>query len=156
MGLVDQARGLIGYNAWANRKFLKAVSMAQPEDLQIEIGPDAGTVAECLRHMAEVQRGWFATMTGANYERRSKDLDPLDGLEDVFAASESEMNAFGEAATEVQLDKVVAGNWKAWQLLTHLVNHSTHHRSEIGRVLGNRGYSPGDLDFIFYLGEAGS
>lgn len=95
-------------------------------------------------------------MIGGDYPRRSKDLDPLDGLNDVFAASAAEMKAFGESTTDEFLDKIVAGNWKAWQLLTHIVNHSTHHRSELGRALGNRGYSPGDLDFIYYLGEAGS
>jgi uncharacterized damage-inducible protein DinB len=156
MGLVDQARGLIGYNAWANGKILNAVSLAKPEDLQAEIGPDAGTVAQSLRHMVESQRGWFATMIGTTYDRRPKDLDPLDGLEDAFAAADAEMKAFAESVTEAQLDGVAVGNWKAWQLLTHIVNHGTHHRSEIGRVLGNRGYSPGDLDFIYYLGEAGS
>jgi uncharacterized damage-inducible protein DinB len=39
------------------------------------------------------------------------------------------------------------------QILLHLVNHGTQFRSEAGMILSAWGYSPGDLDMIFYLRE---
>ncbi|MDJ0782644.1 MAG: DinB family protein [Desulfosarcinaceae bacterium] len=38
-----------------------------------------------------------------------------------------------------------------WHSILHLINHGTHHRSEVADILSRYGHSPGDLDFIIYL-----
>jgi uncharacterized damage-inducible protein DinB len=38
-----------------------------------------------------------------------------------------------------------------WQLLFHIFNHGTHHRSELGRYMDGLGHSPGDIDFMKFL-----
>ena len=45
--------------------------------------------------------------------------------------------------------------WPSWQLLNHLVNHSSHHRAEAGLMLASLGHSPGDLDYIYFVGQQG-
>ena len=39
-------------------------------------------------------------------------------------------------------------------LILHLVNHGTLHRGEAGALLARHGRSPGDLDFLYFTGEA--
>lgn len=41
-----------------------------------------------------------------------------------------------------------------WQLMLHVVNHSTQHLSEVAVLLTDYGSSPGGLDLIYYLRSA--
>lgn len=38
-----------------------------------------------------------------------------------------------------------------WQILAHVVNHGTQHRSEAAMFLTEHGASPGDLDLMTFL-----
>jgi uncharacterized damage-inducible protein DinB len=42
-----------------------------------------------------------------------------------------------------------------WQSMLHLVNHGTQHKTEAAAILTGMGHSPGDIDLIVYLNEAG-
>jgi len=37
-----------------------------------------------------------------------------------------------------------------WQMLAHVVNHGTQHRSEAAALLTTAGRSPGEIDMIFF------
>lgn len=162
----EHVRGLIRYNEWANEKLLAAVREASPAELETEIGPGAGTISSWLNHLVNVQRGWFAIILGNQDHPLAGpgEAGPLVDVDKAFAMSAAEMRAYGDAATDAKVGETISRydeqcgeteSWPAWQLITQLLNHSTHHRSEIGRALGNLGHSPGDLDFIEYLDEAG-
>lgn len=43
-----------------------------------------------------------------------------------------------------------------WQILLHVVNHGTQHRSEVAHFLTEAGQSPGDIDLILYARLAGA
>ena len=48
------------------------------------------------------------------------------------------------------------GSRPSWQMLAHLANHGTQHRSEAAVLLTRAGRSPGDLDMIFFAQEIAS
>ena len=70
---------------------------------------------------------------------------------------EEELRAFLMSLTDDDLDQPrtitfqdagVCVTAPMWQLMVHIVNHGTQHRSDIAQMLTDLGRSPGDLDLM--------
>ena len=87
--------------------------------------------------------------------RRGPRTEPLPTLAALRAMRG---NANGPAI-EAWLDRHRSPRWldqeeegiSLWQMLAHVVNHGTQHRSEAAVLLTAAGHSPGDLDMVDYI-----
>ena len=59
------------------------------------------------------------------------------------------VDAWMPTITQGLLDHVEEGV-AVWQMLAHVINHGTQHRSEAATILTGIGHSPGEIDMIFY------
>src|SRR3972149_488973 len=167
MSWAEHARSLIAYNEWANQKVLQAAEGLGEEELGRQVSGSYESVRMTLLHVARVQIGWLSVLNGKperpsfpeGYERM-----PLEEVRRWFARSHDDLRAYAEGLTEERLESEVSAfnpqdkkeyRWPSWQLLSHLVNHSSHHRAEAGLMLASLGHSPGDLDFIYFVGQRG-
>ncbi len=157
MADANQLRRLVAYNEWANGRLLKAIDGMTADELARPVEAYFGTVAKNLQHVLNATRVWLA---------RWKGQVPA-GLQDAvtapwreaFAAVHAEFHAFVEPLTDADAGRIVQykdskGNPFAMpldQLITHVVNHGTHHRAETGMLLERIGRSPGDMDYVYYL-----
>ena len=76
--------------------------------------------------------------------------EPLLSVDDLRERWASEWSAYDEwisAMSDEDLAKLDEGV-PIWQLLAHVVNHGTQHRSEAAALLTAEGHSPGDLDMF--------
>jgi uncharacterized damage-inducible protein DinB len=156
----DEIRFLFGYDRWATQRVLDALH---------GIGPDAwgrsGVVGErglgsiLVHHLGSSQR-WRAL-----FEERPIDDDMRVEIQPLLTIDELRARWEGEwVAVDVWLptltDRALAEldeGIPVWQLLVHVVNHGTQHRSEAAALLTAEGRSPGELDlFDFAEAEAGS
>ena len=152
-----QLRRLVAYNEWANEKILKAIDGMTVEELARPVDAYIGSLAKNLQHVLLAMRIWLARWKG---EAQPTLRDPITGSwRDAYAATHADFRAFVASLSDAGADRVVRykdlrGNpfeMALSQLITHVVNHGTHHRAETGMLLERIGRSPGDMDYVYYL-----
>lgn len=148
---IDDIRFLFAYDQWASRKVLNAAG-----GLAEELWPAAEPIG--ARRLGEIwstppgRTSAGATGCPAAKSGRRRSTSRLPTVAALAAAWEAE-----RAALDAWLSSVDDG-WLAtadegipmWQMLAHVVNHGTQHRSEAAALLTAAGHSPGDLDLIFF------
>lgn len=161
----ESIRILYDYNNWANHHLLDLAEQLTPEQLHAPHEGAYGSVHTTLVHLMDVEWSWLDERWRGN--PIGEEFDPA-GYPDVaairarWATVEAELNAFIDALTpegEGSADRILV--WEGdggatrrrplWQLLFHVVNHGTQHRSEIAIMLTRFGHSPGDIDVTRFL-----
>lgn len=155
----EDTRGLYAYDAWATRQVLHQLDGLDAVEGSLWGAP--GAVGErglgsILVHMLGAHQRWRVDIsnegdpTGDGPEPEEL---PLPDPATLVAWWEAELEAtdgFLAKLTDGALAYVHEGV-AVWQMLTHLLNHGTQHRSEAALLLTQAGRSPGDLDLIDYL-----
>ena len=153
----DDIRWLFDYDRWATRRILDAV-----EGLDESIWSRSNAVADrglgsiLVHHLGASQR-WRAGLESQGREGGpSPEREPLPSIDALRARWEAEWTAV-DAWLPTLTDDFVAyvfDGVPVWQMLVHVVNHGTQHRSEAAALLTAEGRSPGELDMINYAEEA--
>ena len=151
-----QLKKLVAYNEWANARILEAIDGMTPADLARPVDSYFGSLAKNLQHILVAQRIWLARWKSAPPPKLDGPI--TEPWPDAYAATQAEFRAFVEPLGDADSDRVVSyvdtkGNPFAMplvQLVTHVVNHGTHHRAETGMLLERIGRSPGDMDFVYF------
>ncbi len=155
----EQVCRLIAYNQWADERVLAAIEGMGVEELERPRDAYFGSIADNLWHVLSTQHRWLARWQGAP-------LPPLErpgnaSWRAAYAASHAALRRFVAPLAVADLQRVVkytlrvgaTGAQPLGQLIVHLVNHGTHHRAETGLVLDRIGRSPGDFDYVLFLGQ---
>ena len=151
---LDDVRFLMAYDRWATRRILGVIEGAD-EAVWGATGVvgDRGLGAILVHQLGAYQR-WRHGLSGSGQSPRPE-REPLPAPGALAAAWPVEW-----AAIDAWLDGLSDGwldatdeNIPFWQMLAHLANHGTQHRSEAAALLTQTGRSPGDLDMIFFAQE---
>jgi len=144
-------RFLVGYDRWATRKVLDAaVGVDDVAWGATGVVGERGLGAILVHHLGASQR-WRHAIQQDGLEP-VPETEPLPSVADLRATWEAEWQAVD--AWLPQLDDptlaYVHDGVAIWQMLAHVVNHGTQHRSEAAALLTSAGHSPGDLDMFDY------
>ena len=160
---VEDVRGLFAYDRWATRQVLAKLDGV--DDLGEDLWAATGVVGErglgsILVHMLGAHQRWRTGIAAEGEEDddaiprpERKPLPSPATLASWWEAEFTEMDGFLAWLTNDALAYVHDGV-AIWQMLLHLLNHGTQHRSEAALLLTQVGRSPGDLDLIDYLEAA--
>jgi uncharacterized damage-inducible protein DinB len=161
----SQAITLVSFNAWANHRLLLKAARLPMAKLTAPAPLSHGTILGSLIHILDTQWYWregaqtgrlpTATLSAADFPtlssiRRRWDEEDLLLLRFVRGLSAKAVDSI----VAYSLPRARLRKRPLWHILVHIVNHGTHHRSEIGRHLAGLGRSPGDLDFIKFVNRS--
>jgi uncharacterized damage-inducible protein DinB len=153
-----------GYNRWANEQILTTCEQLTTEQFLAPDDTPFGSIRNELFHILDAQRGWTGDFDRWLFGNEDDEAyRPPEDFPDLASICVYWQNT--EAFTESVLDRIQSEDlcrvlhdeydWGTlsgllWEMMVHVVNHGTQHRSEIAMKLTNFGHSPGMLDFIFY------
>jgi uncharacterized damage-inducible protein DinB len=151
---IASIRYLFDFDRWATRRILSVVDGVPPETWGATgVVGDRG-LGSILVHQLGAHQRWRHGLSGSEASPRPE-RDPVPtpaALAAAWAVEWDALDAWLDALDDAWLTEALDGIPR-WQMLAHVVNHGTQHRSEAAAVLTEAGRSPGDLDMIFYAEE---
>ncbi len=152
----EQIRFLFAYDRWATRRVLDALDGLDPAVwARTNVIDERGLGGILVHQLGASQRWRIALESQGEGEQPEPEREPLptvDELRDRWEAEWVAVDAWLPTLTEGFIAHVHEGV-AIWQMLVHVVNHGTQHRSEAAALLTAEGRSPGELDLINYAEE---
>jgi uncharacterized damage-inducible protein DinB len=154
---------LYKYNQWANARVLNTVAHVTTEQYLAPASFPHGGLRGTLVHAMFAEWIWRKRWEGTSPTHRfnPEDFPTVESLRGRWLEEEAHLMDFVSAVTDERLNSMfdyrnTSGkpfSQVLWQVMAHVVNHGTQHRSEAAAILTELGHSPGDLDLISFLIE---
>jgi uncharacterized damage-inducible protein DinB len=158
---LETIQNLYSYNYWANGRILDTVARVDAAHWAKLTELSHTSLQGTLAHILAAEWVWRMrtqeriSPTGIPPEWGSFDLESLQAR---WQEEERRMRSYLASLDDAGLqERIPYQNTRGapyqrllWQILVHVVNHGTQHRSEAAIVLTSLGASPGDLDMIYY------
>ena len=152
---VAMVRDLYDYHRWANRKLYDFAAALGEEACAREVGKQFSypKVTRMFAHLSGADWIWLSRWKGTSPTTLpGAELTTMAVVRGRWDALEAEQKAFVDGLSDADLARVVEfknTEGKAYsaplgQLLQHVANHATHHRSEIATMVTMLSGSPPD------------
>lgn len=149
--LIADIRFLFGYDRWATAMVLDAAVGVDDETWSSPNVVGERGLGGILVHALGAHQRWRHSLSGSA-EMPAPERGPLLTIQELRAAWLAEwpaLDAWLATLDDASMELTDEG-LPYWQMLAHVVNHGTQHRSESAALLTTAGHSPGDLDLLDY------
>jgi uncharacterized damage-inducible protein DinB len=154
-------RGLYGYHRWANRTLFDVAASLGAEASARDMGKHWSfpTLTRTFGHICGADWVWLQRFKGVSPTGLpGGEFATLDALRPAWDALEAEQQAYVDGVSDADLARVVSfkdtrgnqGHVALGPLLQHVVNHATHHRSEVATMITLISGSPPDTGIATY------
>jgi len=159
---VDLIRELYGYHHWANRRLFDVAADLGAAVVTRDMGTHWSfpTIKGMFAHVYGADARWLSRWKGSVPGRIQADADfpTLSDVRVTWDPLEAEQRAFVDGLSEADLLRPVTyRNMQGAEfqvplgpLLQHVVNHATHHRSEVATMITITSGSPPDTGINTY------
>ena len=157
---LDWIKIIYAYNCWANTRIFDAVLNLTSEKYIMDLKSSYNSLRETLVHIISAEWIWLMRMKGSSPKAlwQSSDFPDVSVLRQHWEEVVSKQNEFLDPITKESLNDSItyintrneAFTYPLWQILLHLVNHSSYHRGQITTMLRQLGEETVPLDFLVY------
>jgi uncharacterized damage-inducible protein DinB len=152
---------LYEFNNWANQLTLNSAEALSPDRFFQPQGHGWDSVQRTLVHMMNAEWIWLERWQG-NSPREwlpFDDFPTVDAIRTHWAGIKNEQQTFVEDLNPKKLQQTlqytssrgIEYQAPLWLLLGHLVNHGTHHRSELSAIFTALGVPHRENDLYYYF-----
>jgi uncharacterized damage-inducible protein DinB len=158
---VDYVRTMLVYGSWMNHRLLEASAAIPDSDRHRDLGAFFKSLHGTLDHLLWGDLIWMQRFSGNPVPQPGADglICPTWGdLVEKRAAADAMMANWAEndltaewlAAPHHYVSKLVRRqrSMPAWVLVTHMLNHGTHHRGQATTLMKQLGVDPGVTDLV--------
>ena len=151
----------IGYSSWATGRVLEVCSSLTGEQLGRDSGASHASVLQTLCHIHDGERVWLRRLVEIDNDRLPSGASPEHSFEFLVQAWPKLWEGYRrwlEAASEDDLSCEIStilpdgGLFRVprWQIVLHVINHTSFHRGQIVTMLRGFGVQPPNTDLTAY------
>ncbi len=158
---IETIRTLYDYHYWARDRVLAAASEITPDQFTQSKGHSFDTVQGTLVHLMNSERLWLNRWQSQpdGTVLNPSDFPMLDAVRMYWESLQMRMWKFIEGLDQAALNRMirytnsrgVLSEFPLWHMMTHVITHGVHHRSEAATMLTEFGHAPESLDMIVYF-----
>ncbi|AYC34391.1 DUF664 domain-containing protein [Pseudomonas cavernae] len=159
--LAGHLERLLAYHGWAYRRLLTSLDALDEASYRAPCGLFFGSLHGTLNHLAVADRLWLARVRGEPQPFARLDAEAAPDLATLAGFLDTGVQAWqlwlgqqDDASLGATLSYLSVSNGPQQRvladILSHLVNHGTHHRGQISTALTAMGQPAPELDYIYF------
>ena len=153
----------MAFNRWANQCFFDALRQLPAEQYGCDMHSSHGGIHGTFAHIVGAEKGWLSRWQGKS-ETDTAAISQMHTLAELRVFWENLCDAMSHFLTTLDDRKLQetlsttarTGSYRSsyWQMIQHVVDHSSYHRGQIVTMLRQLGVTPPSTGLIrFYRDE---
>ena len=153
-------RAHAAYSAWATGQILHVCSALQPAQIDRGFGASHGSILGTLRHVHDGERVWLRRLLNGDQNLPNTPA-PEHSFEFLVQSWPSLWEGYRDwldSASDADLNEriltILPNNGEffvpRWQIILHVINHTSYHRGQIVSMLRTLGVQPPNTDLTCY------
>ncbi len=159
----EAIRKIFDYTYWAFERVWDCICQLTDEQFSQELGYSSGSIRNHVIHMISSHRRWVSRLKGDEVLQHLNfnDFSTRIAVKNKWDEAKAEFLDYVYSLDQAQLDEMVryeiasrdvVSTSHRWEVLIHLANHSTDHRSQILAMVHQQfGIQTIEQDMIFFL-----
>lgn len=160
---LDYIKTIWDYNYWGHHKLLDCLETVSSEDFVKPVPYSIGSLHQQIVHVMWAEALWMSRIRAeARINWTTETFPSLAAIRENWAIVEADWRKFVANLKEEDLARIVESHSiskgqsyqdKLPQILVHVVNHGTDHRSQMLRIIHDFGGKTFEQDMIYYFRE---